>query len=640
MTSHYDEVSSSLDLNPWGASVADPVGGTTEPTVLAAVWKYRWLVLLLAIAFAGLGWLYASETADWTATATLAVQNPRTSSLFDEAFPDSPERYVEGQVAILESRAVARRAVEISAEQNPPVDVTVKEIQTNLSVSGSSSSDIVTLKYSADTQREAITVVNAVAIAYQEIGRLAADAEFASALSELDGSLAGLNTEIAALESSISRRQKAVLNAIDTDPVRIEKIALLDSLILELLELSPPPSGATVARVAVYDSQLDVLTIRITTISDGLEQERAAILGVELNDPDRAALIVLNDEAHQRLTDLQARRDQLDVDADLVSNGVVFYSPAETAVASSAGVFIVLGAFAGLVIGAGLAVLLSSRRRRFTSRNEPEIVLNARLLADVPNFKEERLKTDLPVVDAPTSAAAESFRFVSASISLQQMWPSNDDGSKNFKSVIAVSAGLFEGKTVICANTALAAAREGHKVLVVDADFGNQQLTGLLVGSDVPLVGMTDVTAGNMSLKNAVVNISHDGAGSIHLLSRGTVSVQAPDFFASAGTKALFSSLSDIYDLVIIDSPPLLRVAYATTLARLADRAMVVVAHGEDTHSVDELREQMDLVGIPAIGYVYNFAPLRSEMTTSAGSMADTLGEDGATTHSVVLRQE
>jgi succinoglycan biosynthesis transport protein ExoP len=303
-------------------------------------------------------------------------------------------------------------------------------------------------------------------------------------------------------------------------------------------------------------------------------------------------------------------------------------------------VFIVLGALAGLVIGAGLAVLLTSRRRRFTSRNEPEAILNARLLADVPNFKEERLDSPLPVVNAPTSAAAEAFRFVSASISLQQLWPANDDGSKNFKSLIAVSAGLFEGKTVICANTALAAAREGNKVLVVDADFGNQQLTGLLLGSDVPLVGMTDVTAGAVSLQNAVVDISHDGAGSIHLLSRGTVSVQAPDFFAAVGTKALFSSLAEIYDLVIIDSPPLLRVAYATTLAHLADRAMVVVAHGEDTHSVDELREQMDLVGIPSIGYVYNFAPLRSEMTTSAGSMADTLGDSGTTTHSVVLRQE
>jgi Mrp family chromosome partitioning ATPase/uncharacterized protein involved in exopolysaccharide biosynthesis len=620
--------------------VADPVGGTSEPTVLAAVWKYRWLVLLLAIAFAGLGWLYASETADWTATATLAVQNPRTSSLFDEAFPDAPERYVERQVAILESRAVARRAVEISADQSPPVTVTVKDIETALSVSGSSSSDIVTLDYSAETQREAITVVNAVAIAYQEIGRLAADAEFASALTELDGSISTLRNEIGSLETGISRRQKAVLDSIDNDPLRIANTAILDALVADLLALSPPPAGATVARVAVYASQLDVLSIRIATITDSLEQERVAILAVEADHPDRAALVVLNDEAHQRLTDLQARRDQLAVDADLVSNGVVFYSPAEVAVASSPGVFIVLGALAGLVIGAGLAVLLTSRRRRFTSRSEPEIVLNARLLADVPNFKEERLDSPLPVVNAPTSAAAEAFRFVSASISLQQMWPANDDGSKNFKSVIAVSAGLFEGKTVICANTALAAAREGHKVLVVDADFGNQQLTELLVGSDVPLVGMTDVTAGTVSLQNAVVSISHDGAGSIHLLSRGTVSVQAPDFFASPDTKALFFSLSEIYDLVIIDSPPLLRVAYATTLARLADRAMVIVAHGEDTHSVEELREQMDLVGIPAIGYVYNFAPLRSEMTTSAGSMADTLGESGTTTHSVVLRQE
>jgi hypothetical protein len=67
---------------------------------------------------------------------------------------------------------------------------------------------------------------------------------------------------------------------------------------------------------------------------------------------------------------------------------------------------------------------------------------------------------------------------------------------------------------------------------------------------------------------------------------------------------------------------------------------MVVVAHGENTHSIEELREQMDLVGIPSLGYVYNFAPLRSEMTTSAGSMADTLGEDSSTTHSVVLRKE
>jgi hypothetical protein len=75
-----------------GISVAEPIGQTTEPTVLSSVWRYRWLVLLLAIAFAGLGWLYGSQTASWTATATVAVQDPRSSNLFDQAFPDSPER--------------------------------------------------------------------------------------------------------------------------------------------------------------------------------------------------------------------------------------------------------------------------------------------------------------------------------------------------------------------------------------------------------------------------------------------------------------------------------------------------------------------------------------------------------------------
>ena len=107
------------------------------------------------------------------------------------------------------------------------------------------------------------------------------------------------------------------------------------------------------------------------------------------------------------------------------------------------------------------------------------------MLADVPNFKEERVRSNLPVLDEPASASAEAFRFVSASISLQQLWPANDDGSKNFKSLVALSAGLAEGKTVVMANTAFAAAREGHKVLLVDADFGNQQLTELIHDRDL-----------------------------------------------------------------------------------------------------------------------------------------------------------
>ena len=74
--------------------------------------------------------------------------------------------------------------------------MTVGDIVNGLSVSGSSSSDIVTLSYSAPTQREAITVVNAVAVAYQEIGRLTADTAFANAVVELDRSIGELRGEV------------------------------------------------------------------------------------------------------------------------------------------------------------------------------------------------------------------------------------------------------------------------------------------------------------------------------------------------------------------------------------------------------------------------------------------------------------
>ncbi|MFC2153786.1 GumC family protein [Actinomycetota bacterium] len=599
---------------------------SSEPTVLNAIWRFRWFVLFLVFAFASLGWLYASQTSQWTAEATLNVQDPRASNLFDQGAAESPERYVEGQVAIIRSRAVAREAVDIAAQQSPPIEVTVGDIVEGLSVSASSSSGIVTLSYTAPTQREAIGVVNAVAVAYQDIGSQSANATFASAVRELDISIEELDAELLDYEQQLAARDQAVLSALASDPVRAAKQEQLDVATVELLGLEAPTAGASDGAITRFNNQVQLLGLQVSTLRTDLDRQRDLAVAVEQQSPDRISLIASQTEAQRRLSELQSRRDQLAVDADLASSGVVFFSPAETAQPSGAGLYVVLGAMVGLALGSTVAVLLAGRHRKFENRNEPESVLGERLLADVPNFKEERVRTLLPVVHEPTSASAEAFRFVAASISLQQMFPVREDGSQNYVSVVATSAGLSEGKTVVTANTAIAAAREGRSVLVMDADFGNQQITGLLLGDVPPPLGMTDVVARSTTLAKAVIEVDHDGPGVIHLLSRGRSHVKAPDFFASPATHKLFDAIHAKYDLVLIDAPPLLRVAYATTLARLADRAMVIVAHNSDIAVAEELRDQIALVGIPPIGYVYNLAPLRAEMTVSAGSMADTLG--------------
>ena len=130
---------------------------------------------------------------------------------------------------------------------------------------------------------------------------------------------------------------------------------------------------------------------------------------------------------------------------------------------------------AGLFAGVGLAYLLASRRRVFRDRMEPELILGVPLLADIPDFTQEGLTTLLPVRDEPRSASAEAFRFAAASLELKM-------NRQEAKSLAIISPTLGAGKSTVLANIALAAARQGSRVLVIDADFGNQALTTLLEG--------------------------------------------------------------------------------------------------------------------------------------------------------------
>jgi len=597
--------------------MTDQQGPYNEPTVLGAAWKYRWLVLFLAVAFAGLAYLYASSSPEYTADATLSVQDPRTSNLFDDVVPDTPERYVEGQAAIMRSRVVAKRAAEILAAQTPSVDVDVDDMTDNLTVTANETADSITITYaSIVSEEEAIAVTNAVVEAYQEVGSTTAEFAFSAALVSLDGSIVALQVEIADLQDALALK-------LANDPERQEVKVALDAAIAELVAVQGPARTADAPAVALAADRLGELGLRIEALRDALTP-----------DPDDFELLELQTEqedARLRLGALETRRDQLAVDADVAGSGVVFTDPAEVAEPSSVGLFVALGFLGGAILGATIASLLARRRRRFTVRKEPEAVLSTRFLADIPNFNEERIRSLLPVLDAPNSASAESFRFVAAAIALQQRGAGSRNGEPAFKSVVAVSGGIADGRSVVVANTAFAAARSGTSVLVVDADFSNQTLTEILVGSAPPLMGLTDVAAGSVPLSDAVVRVSRAETESVSLLTRGTIDVRATDFFASPDTERLMDGITRHFDLVLIDAPPLLRVAYSSTLVGLADRGLVVVRHDSDVRAAEELRHQLDLIDTPLVGYVYNEAPLRTEMTYKHGSVPDSVGGDQPT---------
>lgn len=583
-----------------------------EPTLLGAAWQYRWLVLFLAIGFAGLGWLYGSSSEAWTATSTITVKDPRTSGVFGEGFVDTPERYVQGQAEIAGSRTVAKRTVEILVESTPPIDIEVETIVQNLGISAEEISDQIALTYTAVSADEAIAVVNSVAAAYEDVASEASEASFSTALEQLDRQIVNRQAELLDYQQQIKDLQ-------GSDPNRLALQAELDVSIARLLAFQPTAPTATPEQAAVAAATLGEIGLQIATLQDAL--------AATVDDPDLLALMNSEDATRGRIGDLQTVRDQLAVDADLASNGVVFRDPAEVAEPASAAIMLILGFLGGAILGASVALLLARRRRRFASRGEPERVLGVRLLSDVPSFFEERIDTSLPVVEAPASASAESFRFVSAAITLQQERTIAETGGEAFKTVIMTSPTISEGKTIVTANTAYAAALAGKRVLVLDADLGNPELTRMLQGSVMPASGLTDVVRGSAKLEEAVVTVSMEHAGSVDLLSGGTQDGRPGDLISSPATAELFKHLAGIYDLVLIDGPPLLQVAYSTTLVRLADRALVIVSHGQDIHGVEDLKSSIDMIGTPMVGYVYNQAPLRREMALRAGSTANRKAE-------------
>ena len=84
---------------------------------------------------------------------------------------------------------------------------------------------------------------------------------------------------------------------------------------------------------------------------------------------------------------------------------------------------------------------------------------------------------------------------------------------------------------------------------------------------------------------------------------------------------------------MIIDTPPLTKVAYAGDLVRRANGALVVVRHGGNVAPVEEVAERLAVLEVAVAGYVYNRAPLADEVSRSEGSLKDMLGtRSGSTT--------
>jgi Mrp family chromosome partitioning ATPase len=546
----------------------------------------------------------SSRGESFTAQAVIVLEDPALVDLLGAGATQSGDRFVSNQLAVLRSGVVATRAAEIVANEGMEVDP--EDIAENAVFLSSRDSDEITITFESDSEESAVGVIEAVITAYREVLLEQRRAEgvrvserLSSAREVLLGDLAEVDLAVDGLRSSRGLDQLALVSLDRLAQSQAALAAATDPAVIEALE----------GQVARIGDQIEVLLLAIR---------------VEESDRDLASLLRTRDQIQARLDTLAQRSAELEVEAESGVSGIAFEdSPVLISGLGGAGRLFTLaaGAFLGLLVALGVVYQLAGRRAAYVGRFEPNRVTGLQLLGDIPLFSEGVL---LPVRDDPRAPGAEAIRFAVGNIQLAL----DRTGSNT---VMFASTGVGEGKSTLITNVALASARSGGKVLVIDAEFGNQHTSALLLGATTEGPGLTELGAGSLTLGEAVAEADAGMGVTIDVLSRGMLPIVAPEFFASRALPAIIERISSVYDLVLIDGPPLLQVAYSNNVARMARAVVAVIAHGSSISKSQELVDRLRFMDVELLGYLYNKAPLRPEFLESGGSMRDVLGDRGFT---------
>lgn len=167
--------------------------------------------------------------------------------------------------------------------------------------------------------------------------------------------------------------------------------------------------------------------------------------------------------------------------------------------------------------------------------------------------------------------------------------------------LVVTSAQAAEGKTTICASLGQALSEAGKRVLIIDADMRNPGIARYFGLVDEP--GLSDALIGRASSTAAVQTVSDR----LHVLVAGSIPPNPSELAASSAMDELLADLHQRYDVILIDTPPVLPVTDAALVARRSNGALVVVDGSRQRRShLDETLKQLESAGVNVLGVVLN----------------------------------
>ena len=267
----------------------------------------------------------------------------------------------------------------------------------------------------------------------------------------------------------------------------------------------------------------------------------------------------------------------------------------------------VIGLALGMLLGLGSAFVKESLDRTYKDADVLEAATNLTVLGVVPD---EFGRHSLPTVTHPTSGRAEAYRNIRTNVTFA-------GPETSLKKIIVTSATPGEGKTSVASNLAVSFALSGQKVVLVDADLRRPQVAAAFGLAD-HAPGLGRLLEGKAKIETVLRKSPVSG---LSLVTSGPPVENASELLGSASMAWLLEQLGSTFDVVIIDTPPILPVTDPLVLAVQATGVVLVVRLGvtsrERLHRALTSLRNLDT---PVLGLVGNGATATGDAAYGYGS--------------------
>ena len=254
----------------------------------------------------------------------------------------------------------------------------------------------------------------------------------------------------------------------------------------------------------------------------------------------------------------------------------------------------ILGFVLALILGVSVALLRHILDTKVRSEADVRALTDSPILG-VVSYAEEMPRHPVILRDEPSSASSEAVRRLRTNLQFI-------DVASRPRSIVVTSSIPGEGKSTIVLNLAVSLADTGARVLLIDADLRRPSIAEYagLEGA----AGLTTVLIGRA--KGADV-VQPWGDGTLDILPSGPIPPNPSELLGSPAMIALLEQLTASYDMVLLDSPPILPVTDAAILSNLAGGALVIVGT-DHIHRAQLLStiESLNTAGAHIFGVVIN----------------------------------